>query len=394
MEMTVVGPTNISFQWKVSSELGYDYLVFAVDGTIRKFISGEQGWATVNFSVPAGNHNVDFVYFKDGSVSNGADAGWIDELVLTPITDPPEVADTTVKAFEGVPFSIVVSATNAPSTYGATGLPAGLSISPTTGSITGTPTSIGNYAVTVSATNSFGTGTGLLNLLVAPLSEGIAVAVEAPGRTFASSGNATWIPQTLYAHDGVDAARSGTIGNLSQSVVSLAVTGPATGSFYWGVSSEDTYDFLHFAVDGIDQGAISGEVGWTLKNFTLTAGPHTLTWSYIKDDYVKSGLDSGFFDQLHIVQDLDGDGFLAEMELYFGTSDTDSSQVPVPSMTTANDGTTIHFPSVPGNGYRLEWSTDMSTWTPVNITADGASVDYLDPASSGGMRKFYRVTIP
>ena len=290
-------------------------------------------------------------------------------------------------------FSIVVSATNAPSTYGATGFPSANHF-PNDRQHHGNSCFSGKLYSHCDGNEHVRHGDWNADLLVQPLSEGIAVAVEATGRTFTSSGNATWIPQTLYAHDGVDAARSGTIGNLSQSVVTLPVTGPATGSFYWGVSSEDTFDFLHFSVDGVDQGAISGEVGWTLKNFTLTPGPHILAWSYIKDDYVKSGLDSGFFDQLHIIQDLDGDGFMAEMELYFGTSDTDAGQVPVPSMTTAIDGVTIHFPAVPGNGYLLESSTDMSIWTPVTITADGPTVNFLDPETSGGMRKFYRVTVP
>jgi len=46
-----------------------------------------------------------FVYFKDENVSSGADAGWIDELAITPITTPPVVTATTKKAFAGVSFS-------------------------------------------------------------------------------------------------------------------------------------------------------------------------------------------------------------------------------------------------------------------------------------------------
>lgn len=394
MEMTVSGPSTISFQWKVSSEPGYDYLVFVVDGVIRGYISGSQDWASFSYSVGAGDHNVDFVYFKDESVSTGGDAGWIDELVITPITAPPVVSGAIAKAFDGVPFNFQVTATNAPTSYAATGLPAGLTISATTGRITGTTILLGAFPVTISATNDFGTGTATFNLLVAALSEGLAAAVEASGRTFTVSGDAPWSPQTLYAHDGVDAARSGTIGDLSESVMSTVVMGPATGSFYWGISSEATYDFLHFAVDGIDQASISGEVGWTLKTFTLAAGPHTLRWTYKKDDFVKSGLDSGFVDELHIIQDLDNDGFPAETELYFGTSDTNASQGPVPVMTESPLGVTIQFPSVAGNSYRLESSTDLTTWTPVHITADGTSTEYLDPAALTAERKFYRVLMP
>ncbi len=59
-----------------------------------------------------------------------------------------------------------VAATSAPASFSATGLPAGLSIDPATGAITGTPTEKGKFTVTVSATNGAGTGSTTLELTV------------------------------------------------------------------------------------------------------------------------------------------------------------------------------------------------------------------------------------
>src|SRR5262249_53321569 len=60
------------------------------------------------------------------------------------------------------------TATNSPTSFGATGLPAGLTISTTTGLISGTPSAAGTSSVSLSATNAGGTGTLTLSLTVNP----------------------------------------------------------------------------------------------------------------------------------------------------------------------------------------------------------------------------------
>jgi hypothetical protein len=394
MEMTVTGPTTISFKWKVSSEANYDYLIFVVDGVIRSYISGEQDWATVTYSVGPGAHNIDFDYFKDADTVAGQDKGWIDEVVLTPITTPPVVTGGSVDAYAGVPFRYQVTGTNAPSSFSATDLPAGLTISPTTGLITGTLPAVGSHVVTLHATNVIGTGDASLTINVGSLSDGLAAAVDAPEQTFVTTGSIGWAPQTLYSHDGQDAARSGAIGDLSESVMTTVVQGPAKGSFYWGVSSEATFDFLRFYIDDVEQAAIEGEVGWTLRTFKLPAGTHTLKWAYIKDDFVRSGLDSGFVDQLSLFHDADGDGFFADEEAYFGTSDAVANSKPQATVSYGPTGAALSFPSISGNSYRVEHSDDLILWTPETVTATGTTTIYQDPGSIGVLRRFYRVGMP
>lgn len=394
MEFTVDGPATIAFQWKVSSEANYDYLVFVVDGIIRGYISGERDWTAVAYAVGPGAHNVDLYYFKDEIIATGQDAGWVDELTITPITTPPVVADVTTSAYAGVAFRHQVTATNAPTSFAATGLPLGLAISPTTGLISGTLPAVGTHVVTVEATNGFGTGSALLPINVGTLSDGLAAAVEAPGQAFVTTGSVGWAPQTLYSHDGQDAARSGNIGDLSQSVLTTEIVGPAQCSFYWGVSSEATFDFLRFYIDDVEQAAIHGEVGWTLRTFTLPAGTHTLKWAYIKDDFVRSGLDAGFVDQLTIFYDADGDGFFADTESHFGTSDNDAAAKPHATITHSPSGVTLDFPSVNGNNYRVEHSDDLIFWTPVSITATGSTTTYSDPSATSVTQRFYRIAKP
>lgn len=84
-----------------------------------------------------------------------------------PTQSPPVISSpATASAVVGTSFSYQITATNSPTTYGAAGLPAGVTCAATTGAITGTPTAAGTFLVTLSATNAVGTGTEQLALTV------------------------------------------------------------------------------------------------------------------------------------------------------------------------------------------------------------------------------------
>lgn len=87
LEATVLGPANLSFWWKVDSEPGYDFLTFEVDNN-RPFepISGNVDWQQKTVPIPAGTHTIRWTYAKDQTAPAGADAGWVDQVVLTKLT--------------------------------------------------------------------------------------------------------------------------------------------------------------------------------------------------------------------------------------------------------------------------------------------------------------------
>src|SRR4029077_14048383 len=66
----------------------------------------------------------------------------------------------------GVPYSYQITADQTITTWGAAPLPSGLTVNTSTGLISGTPTTVGTYSITLSATNGNGTGTGPLTLTV------------------------------------------------------------------------------------------------------------------------------------------------------------------------------------------------------------------------------------
>ena len=81
---------------------------------------------------------------------------------------PVITSATTASGTAGSAFSYQIAASNTPSSYGATGLPAGLSVNGTSGLISGTPTAAATSTVTLSANNSGGTGSASLTLTINP----------------------------------------------------------------------------------------------------------------------------------------------------------------------------------------------------------------------------------
>jgi PKD repeat protein len=82
---------------------------------------------------------------------------------------PVITSATTATGRVGQSFSYTIAASGSPSSYAATGLPAGLTAS--SSNITGRPTQAGSYNVALSATNDSGTGTATLQLEIAPALE-------------------------------------------------------------------------------------------------------------------------------------------------------------------------------------------------------------------------------
>lgn len=85
---------------------------------------------------------------------------------------PVVTSATSAGGTVGTPFSYQITATNGPTAYGASGLPTGLSVNGTSGLISGTPTTAGTANVTLSASNTAGSGTASLALTIVPAGGG------------------------------------------------------------------------------------------------------------------------------------------------------------------------------------------------------------------------------
>ena len=111
VETTVVGPGTLTFWWKVSSEQGFDYLEFYVNGLGLAFVAGEVSWQQESFTLASGVNTLRWRYVKDDITSVGQDRGWLDEvsfaLAKPLITGQPQ--NQTVMQGAGAGFSVAAA---------------------------------------------------------------------------------------------------------------------------------------------------------------------------------------------------------------------------------------------------------------------------------------------
>jgi hypothetical protein len=82
----VLSNDTISFYRKVSSENGYDFLKFYIDGIELGSWSGTKDWAKVSYPISAGKHRFSWTYEKDDANIGGQDAAWVDYIEFPPFS--------------------------------------------------------------------------------------------------------------------------------------------------------------------------------------------------------------------------------------------------------------------------------------------------------------------
>src|SRR5947208_3561264 len=165
--------------------VAFSYQITATNNPTSFNATGLPGGLTVNTSTGliSGTPTTAGTYTVTLSATNAGGTGSA-TLTLTVVNPPPPIitSATTSTGQVGVAFSYQITATNNPTSYNATGLPAGLTVNTTTGLISGTPTTAGTYTVTISATNSGGTGSATLTLTIKPATPVITSSLTATGQ--------------------------------------------------------------------------------------------------------------------------------------------------------------------------------------------------------------------
>ncbi len=166
------------------------------------------------------------------------------------------------------------------------------------------------FTVTLSApTNgaTLGTSTHTITILdpeVFPANCAIPAGYVTPG-----DGSVAWVVAMDSVQEGACSLRSPSgMGNSTNARIQTSGTFTAGNiTFYSRVSSEAGWDCFRFLIDGVRQNignscnsigglGISGESAWQQHTVAITAGAHTVTWSYEKDNVDLGGADAAWID--------------------------------------------------------------------------------------------------
>ena len=359
MHTTINGDGTLSFYWKVSSEAGYDYLEFYIDGVFQDKISGLTDWQQMMYTITGSDlHTLDWRYVKDKSVSSGSDSSWVDQLEWSGEIQPPSVgplseamdtnlsfttagevdwfSQTTMSYFDGDAaqsgdvedsqeslMQTMVSGTGTFSFYWKVSSEVGYDFlefyidGALQDRISGmedwhqmvyTITEPGSHNLEWRYVKDYsvseGDDSGWVDQVEwsgsgqLPSGGPLSEAMDT-SLSFTTGGDEEWFSQTVMSFFDGDAAQSGIISDNQESLLQSTIDGAGTLKFYWKVSSEVGYDFLEFYIDGSLEDRISGTQDWQQMIYTITEpGVHTLEWRYVKDWSESLGDDSGWLDQV------------------------------------------------------------------------------------------------
>ena len=310
------------------------------------------------------------------SAVNATGTGTATLTLIVPLQPPVITSALSATGTAGSAFSYTITASNSPTSYGASGLPAGLSVNTSTGAITGTPSAPGTSSVTVSAINATGTGTATLTLTVQP---------TPPPPVITSALSATGTAGSVFSYT-ITASNSPTSYGASGLPAGLSVN-TSTGAITGTPSASGTSSVTLSATNG-------GGVGTATLTLTVSAGPiaaisvspataavasgSTQQFSAVAKDSLGNALDP----QPAIAWTASGGGTIAGNGLFTaGSSAGGPYTVTATSGSISGTATVSVLPAAPSN-LAATWATMLNgwyklTWTDNSTNESGFAIQSL-----------------
>ena len=267
----------------------------AVEGQITVTATGQTAQMVTYTSVMSGSFETKVVRFSAGTaattitLATTAKRAFLDNIIVTKasssVTAPVIGSSLAQSGTVGSAFNYQIAASSSPVSYGATGLPGGLGINTSTGAITGTPTGAGTSNVTISATNSAGTGSATLVITV-----NSSASAPVISSSLAQSGTVGTVFSYQITASGIPTSYGATVlpGGLILNTGNGAITGTPTtaGTFNVSISATNSSEtgtatlVITVSPSGGGGGSSGLIAGWDFQTTTtggtiITASPNS-----------------------------------------------------------------------------------------------------------------------
>lgn len=167
-----IGSAGFTANWSSAPNASSYRLDVSTSSGFSSYVSGYQdlnvGSAT-SYAVSGLSASTTYYYRVRAANANGTSANSGTITVTTSAAAPPPPTITSATEASGTvntAFSYQITGTNSPTSYGASNLPAGLTVNTATGVISGTPTATGTTSTTITATNAGGSGSATLTITI------------------------------------------------------------------------------------------------------------------------------------------------------------------------------------------------------------------------------------
>lgn len=286
-------------------------------------------------------------------------------------TATPAVTSTTTASgtYKNVFGGYTITADESPVTFGATGLPTGITLNTTSGAITGTPTQSGPFTVTLTATDTAGNvGTATLTLTINQVALTV-TGVSASNKVYdgttaatlttsgaALSGVASGDTVTLATGGASGLFANATVGTGKTVTVSgLTISGADAGNYL--LTQPTTTADITKATATVTLGSLAATYDGAAKSATATTSPSGLTVNLTYDGSATAPTNAGSYSVVGTISDTNYQGS-ATGTLVIGKASQTVSFAPIGAVTvgtpvalsaTASSGLPVTFSIVSGN---------------------------------------------